>query len=1512
MTNQFTSTPKQTLLERLLASPNKALSTKEGQRILACKPHSFYHASYAQNRIYILHQLAKDSLNYNLPLATLIEGKIDYKRFDNAIKQLINRHQALRTSFQIIDGELVQIIDEESNLRTSIQEIEESEIPSLLKNFAQPFDLATAPLIHISLIKFSLNRYLLLLDMHHIISDGTSLNILIEDFLKLYSGQEITKLLIQHKDYAAWEIEWFKSDAAKKQLTFWKNQLENLAPPLALPIDYSRPMAQSYQGNSILFKFSKDLSTKLKNIVNQTNTTLFVLLLSIYKIFLYKLSGQNDIVTGTPIAGRGYAELQKIVGLFINTLAIRVRIDKELTFDKFITYMHETVTDCLDHQQYPFEKIIEQLDLKRDTSRNPVFDTMFTMQNMQRASVKNEDLTFKPYPLEYKIANFDLELYAYEAQEEISFRLEYSTDLFTSDTAWQITSYFKTVAEEIANCPTIKLSKIKIISTNHSINILKNLRGDTKNIESKSFQSIFEDICKQYPNKVSVTFNDQKLTYDQLNQAANKLAHQLIKIGAHPEGFICLVMDRSINFLISMLAILKSGAVYVPIDPVLPQDRMRLIINNMPGCIVLTDHTCFNLFESLQLYEHIYYLEDLLKHATVLTNPPLTVHPKNLAYVIFTSGSTGAPKGAMVEHMGMVNHLYAKVIDLKLTHEDVIAQNATQSFDVSVWQFLVGLIVGGTVVIFDKNSAWEPQKLVTLIQHQNVTVFETVPSHMLIILDLLEQITPPPNIFSLRWMIVNGEPLSSDICQRWFKLYNHIPMLNAYGPTECSDDVTHHKIFNCVSKESPSLPIGKTIINHTLYILDDSLQLVPPGTIGELYVSGNGVGRGYLNSPGKTATTYLPDLFSIEPGKRMYRTGDLVRYLNTTGDIIFLGRKDNQIKVRGYRIELEEIERAILAFPPCKECLVTIYKESDDIKSICAYVKLQESNTKDDLKNHLARMLPHYMLPTYIELIDHFPLLINGKIDRHKLPIPTPNTPKVIFIAPTTSLEKSLQKLWSEILVIPENKISITQNFFELGGTSLKAIKLISRIQVQLGFNIPFTDIFKYPTISEMANYKSIKDNLGYINLHQYAPRSLYPATFEQKQLYIENQKYRNETVYNMPYILTIMGSLDIQRALECLLSLSERHDILRMGFTKIGSDVYLKEHENIEFTIEYLTASKTELDDITMNFIRPYNLEVPPLIRLTIVNVGDENIMLLDCHAIAADLISRQILVRDFFNLYLGNELPEQSISYKDYLIWKHNLFNSDHSVLHQQYWQKILSTSISQLKSHEWSLLKENSPISAVRTTTYWDEALLRKLEQLASRLEVTPHVLCFAFFAVLLERYSDQKDFCIISPVAERDHPNLENLVGMLVNTLPIVVQPSEPGLNFIKFVNILKHRLLDAYSHQHYPAHDLYNQQILQNNEINQGYFDATFVWGENQEKSFSDMTSRIKERSIENLPPRFDFRLEAYLSNNRLKLMLESRATLFSLETIQIMIESIKNIFQQVEANPTIKIMEINL
>lgn len=1515
------SEKKQELLKKLLSSnaPNTNATQRKyvaTQRILPCEKRHCYPATYAQNRIYFLHQIAQNTLNYNLPFATLIEGELSFERFNHAIIRLSERHEALRTSFRMVDDVLVQIIDENIHLDIAFHEANECDFKTIFKDFAQKFDLSKAPLLHVNLIKFSENRHLFVLDMHHIISDGTSLNILIRDFFNLYYCKENPNLVIQYKDYAVWEKEWFVSEIAAKQLAFWKKQFEQYdGSKLTLPTDYARPMVQSYRGDTFTFKLTQETTLKLKGIAARTHTTLFVVLLSIYKIFLHKYSNQEDIVTGVPIAGRIDPAVQNIVGLFVNTLAIRAQISNKETFSTFLIYMHEKVSSCLDNQLYPFEKILEHLNLKRDISRNPMFDTMFAMQNMQRSSIVSKDLSFKPYPFDYKIANFDLEFYANEYNENIEFKIEYCSDLFKKDTIKQFALAFQNIAEKVSDNPRMKLSEIEGLSKDEAMKIVDKLTGLSHSLESSSFQNIFENICEQFPNKIAAIFNEHEITYDQLNQAANRLAHRLIEIGVRLEDFVCVLMDRSIDFLICMLAILKSGAVYIPIDPVLPPDRIQLIIDSAKNSIILTEKRYLGLVQVFNNKDKVFLSQKLLDKATETRNPPVIYHPKNLAYVIFTSGSTGVPKGAMVEHLGMLNHLYAKVIDMALMQNDVVAQNATQSFDVSVWQFLVALIVGGAVVVFDKNHAWEPQKLIQEIQKRNVTIFETVPSHMLIILDYLEQLSLLPDISSLRWLIVNGEPLTSDICQRWFKLYRQIPLLNAYGPTECSDDVTHHKIYEYMPQIFHTLPIGKTIINHSLYILDDNLQFVPPGVIGELYISGSGVGRGYLNNPSKTAVTYLPDILSQDPGARMYKTGDQVRYIQETGDIIFLGRKDNQIKIRGHRIEIQEIEKAILSFPLCKKCLVTVYKDNDETQSLCAYVVLLEITAKEDLKNHLKNLLPHYMLPTYIEIIEQFPLLINGKIDRKKLPLPILDlgANKAGFVAPSSPLEIALQKLWANVLNIPESTIGLGQNFFELGGTSLKAIKLISRIQLNLGFHISFIDIFKYPTILEMVNYKLKMDAEGYMNLHRYPSRTLYPATSEHFQLYRDNKRYSEQTVYNMPYELKIMGDFDIHKAQKSLETLVNRHDVLRMGFVEIDNNLFLKEYPDQTIAIESVTATEVELDIIRRNFIQPFKLELPPLIRLLVVNIGkNQNVLLLDCHAVVADLISRQILVRDFFDIYFDKNLPQQTVDYKDYLIWKNDMVNGEIASEHKDFWQSTLANKVDRLISPEAQKLKKNSPIIAERAMTYWNESQLDNMDALARRLGLTSHILCFSFFAIMLAKYMNRNQFCIISPVAERDNHNLENLVGLLVNTFPIVVLIKDPRVDFLKFVHDLKHQILDAYSHQHGAAMEIYQQSSMEKTVMEETTFDATFVWGETQGKSFSDMSAKIKEKSIEDLPPRFDLRLEAFLSNNQLRLMLESRATLFSAHALEKMLKNIELVFQQVQANSFIPISEITL
>jgi amino acid adenylation domain-containing protein len=802
-------------------------------------------------------------------------------------------------------------------------------------------------------------------------------------------------------------------------------------------------------------------------------------LLSAFVTLLSRYSGQEDIVVGSLIANRNYSETEPIIGFFLNTLVLRTHLQGNPTFQKLLARVRQVALDAYAHQDVPFEQVVEALQPERNLSHNLLFQVMFVLQNAPMGRLKLPGLTITPMKMERVKANFDLTLSMTETEQGLIGELEYNTDLFDETTITRMAGHFQTLLEAIVTNSQQRVSELPLLTEAQRHQLLVEWNDtEPEYPQDKCIHQLFEAQVEQTPDAVAVVFEEQQLTYRELNCRANCLARLLVmEQGVGPDTIVTLLAERSIDFLIAMMAVFKAGGAYLPLDSHHPPQRLCQVLEQSETPLVLAA----NKFEPVLLQAlvslpsgkrpQVLLIEELLQQQQSEENLPVCCTPSNLAYVIYTSGSTGAPKGAMLEHRGMLNHLYAKILDLKLTDADTVAQTARQSFVISVWQFLAALLVGARIHIFNDEAARDPAQLLEQVEHQGISILEIVPSLLRMMLEEIALRSPArPNLSALRWLLLTGEALPPKLCRQWLDYYPTIPMLNAYGSTECSDDVAHYPIYQPPATEVLNMPIGRPVANMRLYVLDSQLQPVPIGVAGELYVGGIGVGRGYLNSAERTAEVFIPDPFAQEPGARLYKTGDLARYLSD-GNIQFLGRLDRQVKIRGFRIELREIEALMAQHPDILQTVVIAREDQPDNKLLVAYVvpNQEQVPTPSELRRFLKEKLPDYMVPEAFVVLGALPLIPNGKVDHRALPAPEPSRGGLeeAFVAPRTPTEEVIAAIWADILSLKQ--VSIYDNFFELGGHSLLATQVISQMREAFQVELPLRALFEGSTTADLA-----------------------------------------------------------------------------------------------------------------------------------------------------------------------------------------------------------------------------------------------------------------------------------------------------------------------------------------------------------------------------------------------------------------------------------------------------------
>jgi amino acid adenylation domain-containing protein len=1019
----------------------------------------YYPLSSAQKRLYAIYQMDASNIGYNIPRAAIIEGKLDKGRLEEAFKTLTARHGAFRTSFEMLEGRPVQKIHDDVNLKIMYFETEDKQPDKVMQEFVKPFDLDKPPLCRVGLLSLSEEKHIMMFDMHHIISDGTSMAIVASEFIRLYNGENLPELRIQYRDYAEWQNKGLNTDAMKNQEIYWLKQFAGEIPVLNMPTDYPRPNKQSFEGGSMHFRLESEYLGKLKNMAFETGTTLYMVLLAAYNVILSKYTGQEDIIVGSPIAGRPHADLSDIVGVFINTLAMRNFPERNKTFKEFLLEVKENALKAYENQDYQFDKLVEKLNIRRDISRNPLFDTMFMLHNMDMQEIAATGLEFKQYTVKNETSKFDIALAAAEEQEEITFIMEYSTKLFNEDSIKQLAVHFTNVLKQVAENPEDKLSDIDILADEEKRTILSGFNNTlTQYPKDKTIHALFEEQAERTPDRTALVFKDESLlnktlTYKELNDRSNHLARILRGKGVKPDSIVGIMMERSLEMIVAIMGILKAGGAYLPIDPGYPKDRINYMLSDSKAPVLITQEKDKEHFE---FKGDIILTEELTQPEEGSTNLTETSTPENLAYVIYTSGSTGKPKGVMLEHRA-VNNFIKGITDLiAFTPDNTILALTSISFDIFVLETLLPLTKGMKIVIADEKEQGDASLLSEVINAHQVDMLQATPSRIQMLANDKKSVECLKGVSTL---MIGGEALPETLLKE-IKQICRGRIYNMYGPTETT-------VWSTVKEltEEDRISIGKPIANTSAYIVDQSMMPTPVGVPGELYIGGDGLARGYLNNPELTKEKFIENPFESEG--RIYRTGDLARWL-PDGNIEFLGRVDQQVKIRGYRIELGEIESAINEQEGVVEAVVYVRESSSRNQYLCAYLVLEKTDVQS-IKNNLKKKLPDYMLPTAYIVTDKIPLTPNGKVDRKALlniqqPEDIQNK-----IPPRNFHDNTIADIWKEVLGLEE--VYIHDDFFEIGGNSINIIQVAYKIKAVLGVEVTAADLMAYKTVHELSDY---------------------------------------------------------------------------------------------------------------------------------------------------------------------------------------------------------------------------------------------------------------------------------------------------------------------------------------------------------------------------------------------------------------------------------------------------------
>ncbi|MBW7473805.1 amino acid adenylation domain-containing protein [Paenibacillus oenotherae] len=1476
----------------------------QGSAFAAMEPvpaRPYYPVSSAQKRMFVVSSLEGSGTSYNLPGVMMVEGELDVARLREAFRQLVARHETLRTSFASVEGEPVQFVEKDIAFDVPYSEslgASESEVDALADAFVRPFDLQQAPLFRAEMVKLGAGRHLLLYDMHHIISDGVSAGILVRELVALYQGDELAPLRVQYKDYAVWQQERLGSEVMQRQEQYWLNRFSGSLPVLDLPSDFPRPTVQSFEGGVMSRQASRLLLDRLQTLAKGTGTTLYMVLLAAYNVMLAKYSGKEDVVVGSPTAGRQHADTEPMIGMFVGTLALRNRPEGGRMFTDFLQEVKETTLEAFENGGYPFESLIEKLKLQRDISRNPLFDTMFILQNMNLDSPELPGLSFAPVASESRVSKFDLSFQAMEAEEGLLLSVEYSSALYREDTIERLIGHYIQILHVIADEPAVQIRDIAMITEDEQEQIVA-LFNDTRTDYPRdaSIAALFRQQAELAPNHPALTHRGRTLTYRELDSRANALAHALQERGIRIGDAVGIYAERSLELVVGIMGILKAGAAFVTIDPSFPEERLRHMLEDSAATVCLK----FEAEPPAGLGVSWLDLGDESLAAGEAADPGLDIAPNDLAYYMYTSGSTGKPKGVMVEQRNVIR-LVKETNYVSFDADDRLLLTGSVSFDAIIYEIFGVLLNGLTLHVVDKDVLLNADMLADYIRDHKITQLWLTTS----LFNGLSEYRP--EMFAgIRQLIVGGEALSPSHVNRVRRSCGDI-IINGYGPTE---NTTFSLTYPVVCDYDAPIPIGRPVSNSTVYVVDEAGYLQPIGVPGELVVGGDGVSRGYANLPEMTAEKFVENPFA--PGERMYKTGDLGRWRHD-GTIEYLGRIDQQVKIRGYRIELGEIEAAILQQPGIKEVCVLAKEDRSGQKTLCAYYVCDAAQEETGLRHALARELPSYMIPQYFTGMDRLPLTTNGKIDRRALPEPdwTAMSQGAEYTAPRTDTEKELAAIWADVLGV--EAVGVYDDFFALGGHSLKAMTLIARMKGQFSVDVPLRKLFESPTVEALAAYIEVAEEAGAETIEPAPEQEYYPLSPAQKRLFVLSRFEGAGISYNLPRIMTIEGALDKERLQQAFLGLIARHEALRTSFSLVDSEPVQRivPLEDIAFAIDLRKAAEEEVADMVDAFIRPFQLEQAPLLRVELIQLSAErHVLLCDMHHIIADGVSMSIFMKEFVELYEGAELTPLRIQYKDYAVWLNSEAGLAAMGRKEAFWLDAFAEEVPLLA------LPTDYPRPAVQSfkgATFAvgsGSGLKAALNEAAAASGATLFMVLLAAYNVLLHKYSGQDDIVVGTPVAGRTHSEVTPVIGMFVNTLALRGRP-ERTKTFRQLLDEVKTTTLGAFDNQSYPFDSLVEKLNLPRDLSRNPLFDTMFSL-QNIDMDAGEMTGlNIEPFQFEGGAAKFDLSLEATETEEELVISFEYGTALFHHDTVSRMAQHYLNILREIADNPDTLLSEIEL
>ena len=1461
----------------------------------------------AQKSIWVTEQYYKGSSINNICGTAVIQEKVDFEKLKESIQIVCKKHDNFWLEFKLNKGNVEQVLSEKKEIQIDTINIAGKNHLELERNkiVKTRFQLENSKLFKFYIFKFIDGKGAFMLNIHHLISDAWTLALICNDIIKTYSeliqNKEVEKKAIySYIDYIKSEQQYQESEKYNKDKQYWLERFKTIPEVATIPgsikenIDETNPL-----GNRKQYEISKENVEKIKKYCKENKISLYNFFMAIYAIYIGEVSNLDEFTIGTPILNRTNYKEKNAAGMFINMAPFKININEDIEFKEFIKNIARDSMDMLKHQKYSYQCLLEELR-KENKSIPNLYNILLSYQitnaKQNEGNIEYEtEWTFNGYCAD----NIDIQIYDLNDTGNLNIAYDYKTSIYKVEDIENIHKRILNIIKQVVSKEEIKLSEIDIVTPEEKEKLLVEFnKTELKYDENIPFIKYFEKQVEKTPDDIAIVFEDKEMTYRELNERANSLAYKLRENEVTNNTVVGILLERSFEMLISMLAVLKSGGSYIPIAPDYPKDRIEYMLEDSEATIILTSQNRRNLADKKlinvkddRIYEnHKENLENISK-------------PEDLSYLIYTSGSTGTPKGVMLKQKNLSNFYNSmkNIIEyLKDGKNHKILSITTVSFDIFGFETLMSLTRGLTVYLTSENGQKMTSKIERVVKDSNVEIMQTTPSVMKF---HLENLNDENSLKSLKYIMLAGEPLTKTLVDRIKQIIPNVTIYNGYGPSETTIFST---IGNATNQEE--ITIGKPINNTQIYILNKNKKVMPQGTIGELYISGDGVGKGYMNKEQQTNASFIINPFI--DGKVMYKVGDLGAF-DDKGEITCYGRIDNQVKIRGLRIELQEIEKRMQSVYNIHDCVVVkkVVKGKD---ALCAYYVERGHVSKSVLKTVLYSKLPEYMVPQYFVKMEQLPHTPNGKVDRKALPDPVIDENELEIVKPRNEIDKELIKIIEKMLQV--DKIGINNTLLELGGDSLTAITLTTKVLSKFNVQLNIKDILSNYTIKDMSDYiaENQTKDISKVKIEKVPIQDTYPLSSAQKRIYYSVKMIGEDNiVYNMPGAVLVEKILDIEKIKKVFSRILKRHSILRTRFIFKDNDIRQQVESNVDFETPVFYNKKDEIKNIVMNFSKPFNLEKEPLIRMEVHYIDNkETLVLMDAHHIIMDGISLNNFIIEFERLYNGDNLKNIPIQYKDYSVWEEKYNESDDIKEKEDYWvNKFKNSEFEQLNlPYDYKATALRS-YNGDRVTNIIDEKKFRKIERYAKKIGVSPYMFFISVFYILLYKYTGQSEIILGSPIANRDKNEMKRMVGMFVNNIVTKANINSEE-TFQNFLNEMREQILDDISHQPYPFDMLVKRLGIKTDNSRNPLFDVMFTYQNNQENILKLDNTETQIVEINNNIAKFNLSLEIKPKSHTIN--IEYCTDLFKKETIERLFEHYINAIDFIMNDVNAKIKDIEI